>query len=293
MFDNWIVTGAGGQLGSVLLRELTHNGEAAVGTLSTGGPEPTVGLTVRLELTDFRALGQLLSAHRPRIILHTAAVTSIDAAWQDPERARRTNIDVTAELARWSDQIKCRLVFVSTDLVFDGTAAPYGERDATTPLSVYGSTKAQAEKCVLTAREGLVLRPALMYGLPAVRRPTTFLAQLKSLQTGQRLRLFEDEYRTPIWLEDAARACMEAARSDVTGVLHIGGPQRLSRLEMGCLMAQWLGVAGDSIIASRQRDMPTPEPRPPDVSLDSRLYKRHFGHPAGRPMAEALAAIIQ
>ncbi|HKQ50152.1 MAG TPA: SDR family oxidoreductase [Phycisphaerae bacterium] len=291
MAVDWLVTGAGGQLGSVLFRRLLHRGESAVGTLSTGGPGPTSGPTVRLDLTDFGALERLVGQAQPRVIVHTAAVTSVDQAWKAPAVARRTNIDVTSELARLATDMGCRLVFLSTDLVFDGTSAPYAEDADIAPLSVYSQTKAEAEKAVRACPSGLVIRPALMYGVPAVGRPTTFLSQLEALRTGQPLRLFEDEYRTPLWLEDAAAACIEAGRSEITGVLHVAGPERLSRLEMGLAMAQALGVKVNHVVAIRQTELATPEPRPADVSLDCRLYSQLFGHPPGRPMAQALLKI--
>ncbi len=289
---DWLITGAGGQLGSVLFRELLHRGEAVIGTLSTRGPQPPFGQTVRIDITDLRALGDVVRTVKPRFIIHTAAITSIDAAWRDPDKAGRTNVSATVELARLSGELNTRLVFLSTDLVFNGTAAPYQESDPTTPLSVYGRTKAEAEQAVLTVGNGLVIRPALMYGLPAVDRPTTFRGQLEALRTGQPLKLFEDEYRTPLWLEDAVRACLEAAKSGLTGILHIAGPERLSRLEMGRLMARAFGLNEDNIVAIRQRDLQTPEMRPVDVSLDCRLFSKHFGHPPGRPMAQAMLEIV-
>jgi dTDP-4-dehydrorhamnose reductase len=212
----------------------------------------------------------------------------VDAAWKAPEAALQTNVGVTAELAHLATETDSRLVFLSTDLVFDGAAAPYSEEAITAPLSVYGRTKAEAEKAVLTCPKGLVIRPALMYGLPAVNRPTTFQAQLQALRTHQPLKLFEDEFRTPIWLDDAANACIDAAQSDLTGILNVAGPERLSRLEMGQAMARAMGIAGENITAIRQCDLATAEPRPADVSLDCRLFARLFGRPPGRPMAEAL-----
>lgn len=291
MVVDWLVTGAGGQLGSVLFRELLHRGETVVGSLSTGGPGPSAGRTVRLDLTDFGALERLVGQAQPRIIVHTAAVTSVEKAWKVPAEAQRTNVDVTAELSRLAATLGCRMVFLSTDLVFDGKGAPYVEGDRVGPLSVYGRTKAEAEQAVLACPNGLVIRPALMYGLPAVDRPTTFRGQLDALREGRPLRLFEDEYRTPIWLEDAADACIEAGRSELTGVLHVAGPERLSRLQMGQAMARALGIKEDNITAIRQADLVTPEPRPADVSLDCGLFARVFGHPPGRPIAEALSKI--
>lgn len=292
MSVKWLITGVGGQLGSILFRELIHRGESVHGTVSMSGSLPDFGESTRLELTDFSALDRLVMTFQPRYIIHCAAVTSLDAAWRDPDRARRTNVGVTSELARLARNLDSRLVLLSTDLVFDGTAAPYRETDPPSPLSIYGKSKAEAEQVILAIGGHLVIRPALLYGLPAVDRSTTFLHQLRALRKGEPLKLFQDEYRTPLWLEDAARACIEAATSDLSGVLHMAGPERLSRLEMGRQMARALGVGGESIVVTRQRDLQAPEPRPADVSLDSRLFTRHFGHPPGRPMAEAMTEVV-
>lgn len=291
--DHWLVTGAGGQLGSVLLRELIHKEESVLGTASMGGPQPAIGKADRLELTNISALRDLVLSLRPRYIIHCAAVTSLDSAWRDPDRARRTNVGATTELTRLAKELGSRLVFLSTDLVFDGTAAPYRETDPPKPLSIYGKSKAEAEQVVLAAGGHLVIRPALMYGLPAVDRPTTFLHQLRALRKSEPLKLFADEFRAPLWLEDAARACIEAAKSDVSGILHIAGPERLSRLEMGRQMARAMGVSGESIVVTRQRDLQAPEPRPADVSLDCRLFTELFGRPPGRPMAQAMREVVK
>jgi dTDP-4-dehydrorhamnose reductase len=293
MKADWLITGAGGQLGSLLFRKLLHRGDAVVGSLSAKGPEPGEGPTVRLDLMDFGALDRLVHEVSPRLIIHTAAVTSVDQAWKAPDAAYRTNVEVTAELAQYAQKACCRLVFLSTDLVFDGNRAPYSESSPPVPLSVYGKTKAEAENAVLGVPTGLVIRPALMYGLPPVDRPTTFRNQLAALRASQTLRLFEDEYRTPLWLEDAAHACIEAAASDFTGVIHIAGPERLSRLDMGRAMARALGVSGENIVPIRHGDLEAPEPRPSDVSLDCALFTRHFGHPPGRSFEKALAEFVR
>ncbi len=294
----WLITGAGGQFGSVLFRELADRGESVLGIVSPVGPTPenppahrNLSATRRLDIGDLDALAAAIEQAAPGIIVHAAAITNVSTAFEQPELARRVNVEATRRLCEAADEICARVVFLSTDLVFDGAAAPYAEDAPPTPLSVYGRTKAEAEVTVLECPRGLVVRPPLMYGLPGVDRPTTFVNQLKAIAGGGELRLFEDEFRAPIALADCVRSCIEAAEADIGGVLHIAGPQRLSRLEMGQIAAEALGVRQPNIVTVLQASMEFAEPRPADVSLSCRRFEEVFGRPPGRPMAEAMVEI--
>lgn len=293
MATDWLITGAGGQLGSVLLRLLTRRGAAAVGTISDRGLRPEVGESLPIDLTNLENLGAMLRRLRPRFIIHTAAVSSIMDAYRNPDYARRVNFESTEKLSALAQEVGARFVFTSTDLVFGGDEAPYLEGDPAAPKSVYGMTKVEAEHALADAEHAVVLRLPLMYGVPAVDRPTTFISQVKAMMDRRELTLFGDEFRTPIWLEDAARACVDVAQSDFCGTLHAAGPERLSRLQMGELTAKALHIDDARIRAISQCEVNTPEPRPADVSLDATLFKNTFRRTAGIPMAEALADIAK
>jgi dTDP-4-dehydrorhamnose reductase len=90
------------------------------------------------------------------------------------------------------------------------------------------------------------------------------------------LRLFDDEFRTPLWLEDAARAVRAIGSSEFRGLIHLAGPQRISRVEMILLAARALGLRTESILPVSSSSMASAEPRPADVSLDGRLMRRTF-----------------
>lgn len=288
----WLVTGAGGQLGSVLLRRLVHDGEPALGLASPAGPAPELGPVERLELTDQAALTVLLEQRKPRVIVHCAAISTAAEVYRNPERAERVNVGVTAELAAWADREHARFIAISTDMLFDGEGAPYDETATPAPLSAYGRSKLAGEKAALQHSSSLVVRLPLLYGVPAVRRPTTFLTQMSALAERRPLDLFHDEFRTPLWLEDAAAALIAVAGTSLTGILHAAGPERLSRLEMGRRMADALGVKNPQIRALSRLDLPGSEPRARDLSLQSERYRAVMGAPPGRSMRDALAEIV-
>ncbi len=272
-----LLTGASGQLGAYLLRELTAAGEDVTAWSGSRRGE-LFGVPLQpVDLADAAAVAAAFRQARPGVILHAAAVASIAECHRDPARARRVNVDGTATLAQLAAGAGARFVLVSTDLVFDGESPPYREGDILAPLSVYGRSKADAEAAAsLAAPRVAVARVSLLYGRTLTGRPSFFDQQADALRKRRPVTLFADEWRTPLHLATAARALVALARSDLDVLLHIGGPERLSRLEMGQRLAHFLGADPGVIVPARRADAPAPEPRPRDVSLDSSRWRSLF-----------------
>ena len=271
-----LVTGASGQLGSYLLRELQRRGWPTV----AWSQHPDVELCgYRCQPVQLRDTDQVVSAFQaadPQFIIHAAAMSGVADCYRDPGLARQTNVTATRLLVEMAEKYSARIVYVSTDLVFNGEKDVYDESDCPAPLSVYGQTKANAERCVLSGSRHLVLRMSLMFGPAINERPSFFQQQLSALRANTVCRLFRDEWRTPLDLESAARGLLEVVQSDATGILHFGGPERMSRLEMGLRLARHLGIGESLIQAIDREDVPTGEPRPRDTSLDSRRWCAAF-----------------
>ncbi len=265
----WLITGASGQLGSVVVRQLVADGQDVV-ALSHREPARVAGVTTTpIDVADAAAVREIVKKTAPSVVLHLAAMAKVGEAYEQADCAQRVNVEGTRAVTEAAHAAGARVVFTSTDMVFDGAAAPYDEFAAPRPLSQYGRTKLAAEPIVLGYARGLVVRPALMFGLPALPMPTTFGRQLAALRDGEPLRLFEDEFRTPVWLEDVARILRLLAEREAVGLVHLPGPQRLSRLDMGLAMAEARGYATESIVATRAAELDLPEPRPRDLSLDA------------------------
>jgi dTDP-4-dehydrorhamnose reductase len=194
-------------------------------------------------------------------------------------------------LAELAADVGARFVFVSTDLVFDGERGNYREDDPPSPVTVYGRTKADAEAAVLAVPGTAVARFSLLYGPCLTGRTSFFDRMVDALRNDRPVPLFADEYRTPLDLPTAAAALVALARSDVTGLLNVGGPERLSRLEMGRQLADVLGVSGKSIIVTGRNDVASEEPRPADTSLDSARWRAFFPTMPWPAYRDALAAM--
>jgi dTDP-4-dehydrorhamnose reductase len=275
-----LLTGASGQLGGYLLRELTRSGLPVV---AWSGSRAGRAFGVPLEPMDLADADRLAAAFaraRPALVLHAGALARVADCHRDPPRAGRVNVLGSTVLTELAARGGARLVLVSTDMVFDGERGWYREEDVPAPLSEYGRTKHAAEAPVLASPRGAVVRVSLLFGPTLVGRPSFFDEQVAALRQRKSVTLFEDEWRTPLSVAVAARALLALARSDYVGLLHLGGPERLSRLEMGLRLAESLGADPSAIVAAPRDRVPAPEPRPRDLSLDSSRWRKLFpGHP--------------
>jgi dTDP-4-dehydrorhamnose reductase len=229
-----------------------------------------------VDLADTDQVVSAFRQSRPAAVLHVAARANVADCERDPETAYGVNTAGSALLAELADAAGARLLLVSTDLVFDGERGGYWEADPPRPLSVYGRTKLQAEQAVFAFRRHAVARVSLLFGPSLTERPAFFDQQLAALRQGRSLALFEDEWRSPVSVPTAARALVALLRSDFCDLVHIGGPERMSRLEMGRRLAAFLGLDA-SVIAPVTRDsVPGGELRPRDTSLDSSRWRSLF-----------------
>src|SRR5262245_21090158 len=175
-----LVTGASGLLGAYLLREARSCAEAVVAWSGSCLGERE-GVPLRpVDLADPAALTSAFHEARPDVIVHAAAISSAEQCRRDLETSHRVNTYATAKLAELAAKAGARLVFVSTDLVFDGEFAPYYENAEPAPLSLYGQTKAEAERGVLHFG-GSVARVSLLFGPSRAGRPGFFDQQVASL----------------------------------------------------------------------------------------------------------------
>lgn len=280
----WLVTGASGTLGAYLLRELA--GESVV---AWGGPAARLPVTP-VDLANRDAVAAAFRAARPDIVLHAGAMARVEDCCRHPEQARLVNTAGAGQLCELA--AGARLIYVSTDLAFDGEHAPYREDDPPAPLSTYGRSKAEAEPFALSVANGLVVRMSLLFGPAINRRPGFFDRLVNSLRANERFTLFEDEWRTVLDLRTAAKALVAAARSGMTGILHVGGRERISRMDFGRRLAGVLGVSDSALVGVSRNANPGPEPRPRDVSLDSSRWQSFFPNIARPSIETALADML-
>jgi dTDP-4-dehydrorhamnose reductase len=267
-----LVTGASGYLGLHLMRHAADDWQAVGTHLSS----PPSGLhSYRLDVTDVVAVNDLLAALRPAVVIHLAY----------RQAQPRVNVEGTRNVAAACQRIGARLVLTSTDLVFGAGRGWYRESDAPSPIEPYGASKVVAEREVLE-RGGLVVRTSLIYGFDPLD-PRTHGLVAAPLQQGRQSKLFVDEYRCPVYAPDLAAALLELAAGSHHGLLHVTGPQRLSRYDFGLKLAAFLGLDPRGLIPTSIAH--SDPPRSPDCSLDTSLARRLLRTPP-RSVDEVLAS---
>ncbi len=273
-----LVTGSTGFLGFHVVPELVARGHLVVGAARQAARAGDLAA----DLAEPGAAAALVARAAPDALVHLAAMADIAPCQADPQRARCVNALAAGELAAACAARGARLLHVSTDQVFDGTRAGWREEDLPAPLHEYGRSKLAGERAVLAAcTTALVLRPGLVTGRAPPGRRSASSVLLDMLARGARPRLFTDEWRSPVAAADVARALAELLERDAAWapgplpgapgrVLHLGGPERLSRLELGRREALAAGFDAGVCEAGTRAAAGLAGERPADLSLDSR-----------------------
>ncbi|MFZ5517599.1 MAG: SDR family oxidoreductase [Candidatus Zhuqueibacterota bacterium] len=269
-----LITGGSGFVGT-FVTELAAPGYEVYSLYSQHVPGHRKATLIQVNFTNPDQLHQVLARVRPDIILHTAAISKPDACEADRDRTVQVNIQATVSLADWARANGARMIFTSSDLVFDGRRGHYSEDDATNPISFYGETKARAEQ-LLSAMDFncALVRLALVYGIGQLHQENFFHQMVNQLRAGKSVNLFYDQFRTPISGITLAEALLELAESDFTGILHVGGSERISRWDFGLKACAILNLPTDTLQRTSMFDFPSAASRPQDVSMNTTLAQR-------------------
>jgi dTDP-4-dehydrorhamnose reductase len=239
-------------------------------------------------------LVQIIRDTAPDVVIHTAALADIDLCQTHPEIARAINVDLTRRIANGCADAGCKLVFCSSDTIFDGEHAPYDEDDLPGPVNFYAETKVEAEQIV--ARLGpraVIARLSLVVGLPVLGAGNSLLARMLVALTDRRtVSVPEHEVRTPVDVITAGRALLELARDDHHGIFHLSGQNRMSRFKMAQQIAVRCGFPSHLVVAQAAPTIPGRAARPRDVSLDNAKACANLKTPM-RTLDEGLSLILE
>ncbi len=230
--------------------------------------------SLKIDLCDFRKLADVFFAFSPEVVLHTAAISRPETCDAMPEEiVLKTNVMLTRELAILCSKIKAKIIYTSTDLVYDGDNGGMLKEDSKiNPVSLYATTKYESEKEIEKIFENyLILRTALLYGIGIKHSVNNFHLAVNNFRNGKPVRLFNDQYRTPLSLIDAAGIISKLISPDITGlVMNFAGKERVSRLELGELLCDTGGFDKKLVEPISMNDVPNLH-KVKDVSLDTSL----------------------
>lgn len=257
-----LITGGNGYLGHSLTHRaaLSHN---VIYTTYRGAPLTDVAAeSVRLDVRQAEAVDALIDRVRPDVIIHTAGSN------RTPDMVD-VIVQGTRHISAAAQRLGARLIFLSTDVVFDGTAGPYAESAEPHPLHAYGQAKVAAEALARATPAAVIVRTSLIYDLDRVDHNLAWI--MDAWQRGANVTLFTNQLRNPITAATLAAALLELIDHPYIGNLHIAGHQSLSRADFSLRLLDYWGLrdGGPITLAPDRSNL-----YPLDTRLDTRLARQ-------------------
>ena len=234
-----LVTGGSSLIGKHLLQSKPED----IILESTWYTNPVPGLQMlHLDVSNKSQLAYVFERTKPDVVIHCAAVGSVDYTESHFTETRQVNVLGTENVLKASQDAKALFVYISTNAVFDGSSPPYDETHHRQPVNRYGSIKREAENLVMDSRNWLIIRPFMLYGYPYQGgRGNWFTAILSLLSGGETAKLVNDTYWQPSLALDVAQAIWRLIELQVEGVYHVASDDRMSLYQFGLKVAEVWG----------------------------------------------------
>jgi dTDP-4-dehydrorhamnose reductase len=258
-----LIIGASGQVGEHLLRLSRRAGAEAVGTYCA---HPAPGMP-RLDLREPAEVRAVVKSLAPSVVYLPASLTHVDYCELHPEETYEINVSGVQNVIEAANDAGARLVYFSSDYVFDGRSGPYSEDDAPSPISEYGRQKLAAENLISAqVRDHLIVRTNVVFGWE--RQGKNFVFRLlNSLKAGDVVTVPADQISSPTYAPDLARAVVELSLSGAAGIYHVAGTERASRYEFACEAARAFGFVTDLIRPVTTAALGQPAARPLNAGM--------------------------
>lgn len=227
-------------------------------------------MQAKMDLTRNDDIIKTMQKIKPDVIVHAAAMADVDLCEQEQEIATRINVEATSTISEQATKIGSFLVYVSTDYVFDGKKGMRVESDIPNPINHYGRSKLGGENAVQdTARKWCIARTSIPYGIhPTLKRFLTAVAQ--NLKEKKEFSLTTDQYICPTYLPNLSKMIIEIATRQIAGIIHVSGATRLSRYQIGAMLADKMGLDKKFLKPVKISEMKNwTAKRPQDSSLDT------------------------
>lgn len=225
-----LVTGVKGQLGYDVVNELNKRGHVAIGTDIE-----------EMDITDAASVDKVIKENTPDAVIHCAAYTAVDAAEDNVELCRKINADGTQNIANVCKELDIKMIYISTDYVFDGEGErPWEPDDERTPLNVYGQTKYEGELAVQnTLDKFFIVRIAWVFGVNG----KNFIKTMLNLgKTRDSLTVVNDQFGSPTYTYDLARLLVDMVETDKYGIYHATNEGICTWYEFACEIFRQAGM---------------------------------------------------
>lgn len=259
-----LVTGASGLLGKKLVDRLSKTHEV-IGTYRERRINDSL---FYLDITDTSSIESLVESVRPEAIVHAASLVDVDLCEREPSLARRVNVEGSENVAKAARHIRAKMIYISSDYVFDGKSELYKEDHVKNPVNVYGSTKAEAEDLVMKIVDNsAIIRPTLLFG-----EGDSFVSRIREkLLQGCAIKEDNNLVKYPLLVDDVANATKMMLEEDHSGIFHLCGPEATTRYRSAIKIAAQHQLQTELISESENYGHAI---RPQNVKLDDGKIKR-------------------
>lgn len=270
-----LVIGGGGQLGTKIVEQTRHRFEVYA-TYLTRKPLLEESRIFQIDKTNREDMRALFRKLKPQVVVDTAALHNVDYCETHRDEAWKANVEGTRNVAEACKNHGTKMVFISTDYVFDGIKGNYLEDDEANPVNYYGLTKLEAEKIVAqTFSNYVIARPSVIYSYVSSTqsesssgKPLNFAMWLtQKLGNKESVKIVADQYSSPTLADNLAVALLRLAESERAGIYHTAGGTRLSRYEFAVKIARKLNLDERLVAPITTHQLKQTAKRPVDSSL--------------------------
>ena len=287
-----LITGSNGLLGQKIVGQLVDSDIPFLATsLGKNRNKNCPDSCYRpMNISDDSQVKSVFQFCSPDYVIHTAAITNVDYCEEHQEECQNINVDGTKILFEAAKKINAHLLLLSTDFVFDGAKGNYTESDEPNPLSIYASSKYEAEK-LLTSSAYLnwsIARTIIVFGEgDNLSRSNIVLWAREALRKGSPLKIIDDQFRSPTWADDLAWACIQICKLNKKGIYHISGPESMSIFDLVMRIGRFYDLDCSSIEKTTSESLNQAAKRPPITGFDLTKAKNDLGY-APKTLEESL-----
>jgi len=235
-----LITGASGLLGLNAAVEAAKEHDV-FGQVNHNSVKPSIFSVVQFDLLVPGAIERMLEKTQPDWVIHCAAIANLDDCETNPDLARKMNIEVPRLLASFVSNGGARLLYVSTDSVFDGRLGEYTEQDQPNPLGIYAQTKLEAEGAVLGCNPGAIVARVNLFGWSLSGKRSLAEFFFNKLSAGEKCIGFTDVIFCPLLANDLAQIFFKMLDAELSGLFHVVSSQHTSKYAFGRQIAQLFG----------------------------------------------------
>ncbi len=234
-----LITGGTGLLGKALIE--TNPSYNIIPTYFPNKPDTKTGVFNELNITDKDKVLSSIKLVNPDVIIHTAAIGDVDYCEKNKDKSWATNVEGTKNIIEAAKECNAKIIYISSNAVFDGSNPPYREEDRVNPLSYYGETKVVCER--LVRNSGLdyaIVRAILMYGWNNPLERQNMLTWILGSKTP--LKIVDDIYSNPLLATNCAEAIWAIIKKKRTGIYHVAGADCMSRYDFALKIVEVFGL---------------------------------------------------